>query len=100
MADPTLLFRFSAVTANAHRIHYDQPYATGIEGYPDLVVHGPLTAILLAELARHAPWSGRAARCRTEPARHTSPIVDSGWPGRPRKAVPRSVRCAPTARPR
>jgi 3-methylfumaryl-CoA hydratase len=52
VADPVLLFRFSAVTANAHRIHYDHPYATGIEGYPDLVVHGPLTAILLAELAR------------------------------------------------
>jgi 3-methylfumaryl-CoA hydratase len=51
-ADPTLLFRFSAVTANAHRIHYDHPYATDVEGYPDLVVHGPLTAILLAELAR------------------------------------------------
>jgi 3-methylfumaryl-CoA hydratase len=52
MADPKLLFRFSAVTANAHRIHYDHPYATQVEGYPDLVVHGPLTAILLAELAR------------------------------------------------
>jgi len=52
VADPVLLFRFSAVTANAHRIHYDHPYATKVEGYPDLVVHGPLTAILLAELAR------------------------------------------------
>jgi 3-methylfumaryl-CoA hydratase len=52
VADPKLLFRFSAVTANAHRIHYDHPYATQVEGYPDLVVHGPLTAILLAELAR------------------------------------------------
>ena len=52
VADPKLLFRFSAVTANAHRIHYDHPYATEVEGYPDLVVHGPLTAILLAELAR------------------------------------------------
>jgi 3-methylfumaryl-CoA hydratase len=52
VADSKLLFRFSAVTANAHRIHYDQPYATDVEGYPDLVVHGPLTAILLAELAR------------------------------------------------
>ncbi len=51
VADPVLLFRFSAVTANAHRIHYDRPYATDIEGYPDLVVHGPLTAILLSELA-------------------------------------------------
>ena len=52
VADPVLLFRFSAVTGNAHRIHYDHPYATGVEGYPDLVVHGPLTALLLAELAR------------------------------------------------
>jgi 3-methylfumaryl-CoA hydratase len=47
-----LLFRFSAVTFNTHRIHYDLPYATAVEEYPDLVVHGPLTAILLAELAR------------------------------------------------
>jgi 3-methylfumaryl-CoA hydratase len=46
------LFRFSAVTFNSHRIHYDLPYATGEEGYPGLVVHGPLTAILLAESAR------------------------------------------------
>ncbi len=52
VADPVLLFRFSAITANSHRIHYDHPYATKVEGYPDLVVHGPLTAILLAELAR------------------------------------------------
>jgi 3-methylfumaryl-CoA hydratase len=58
-ADPVLLFRFSAVTANAHRIHYDHPYATGVEGYPDLVVHGPLTALLLAELARRR--TGRMA---------------------------------------
>jgi 3-methylfumaryl-CoA hydratase len=49
--DSVLLFRFSAVTDNAHRIHYDYPYATEVEGYPDLVVHGPLTALLLAELA-------------------------------------------------
>jgi 3-methylfumaryl-CoA hydratase len=52
VADPRLLFRFSAVTGNAHRIHYDHPYATAVEGYPDLVVHGPLTAVLLAGLAR------------------------------------------------
>jgi 3-methylfumaryl-CoA hydratase len=50
--DPTLLFRFSALTFNAHRIHYDQPYATTAEGYPGLVVHGPLTAVLLMELVR------------------------------------------------
>ncbi len=50
--DPKLLFRFSALTFNAHRIHYDRPYATGEEGYPGLVVHGPLTAVLLSELVR------------------------------------------------
>jgi 3-methylfumaryl-CoA hydratase len=50
--DPALLFRFSAVTFNTHRIHYDRPYAIEVEGYPDLVVQGPLTAILLAEMAR------------------------------------------------
>ncbi|MEX1007943.1 MAG: acyl-CoA dehydrogenase [Acidimicrobiia bacterium] len=51
-ADPALLFRYSALTFNAHRIHYDEPYATRVEGYPDLVVQGPLTATLLSELAR------------------------------------------------
>jgi 3-methylfumaryl-CoA hydratase len=54
--DAALLFRFSALTYNAHRIHYDQPYATGIEGYPGLVVHGPLLALLALELPRrHRP---------------------------------------------
>ena len=46
--DPALLFRFSAVTFNAHRIHYDAPYAADVEGYPGLVVHGPLTSLQLA----------------------------------------------------
>ena len=49
--DPVLLFRFSALTFNGHRIHYDQPYATGAEGYAGLVVHGPLQAILMLNLA-------------------------------------------------
>ncbi len=49
--DERLLFRYSALTFNTHRIHYDLPYATEIEGYPGLVVHGPLTATLLASLA-------------------------------------------------
>ncbi|MEA2755074.1 MAG: 3-methylfumaryl-CoA hydratase [Aliidongia sp.] len=52
--DPILLFRFSALTFNGHRIHYDRPYATSTEGYPGLVVHGPLQAMLLLELARAA----------------------------------------------
>ncbi|EHR53592.1 hypothetical protein SacmaDRAFT_5476 [Saccharomonospora marina XMU15] len=50
--DPTLLFRFSALTANAHRIHYDSPYATQVERYPGLVVHGPLLVLLMLELVR------------------------------------------------
>jgi 3-methylfumaryl-CoA hydratase len=50
--DAVLLFRYSALTFNAHRIHYDLPYATGVEGYPDLIVHGPLTATLLLDLLR------------------------------------------------
>ena len=50
--DPVLLFRFSALTFNGHRIHYDRPYASDVEGYPGLVVHGPLTAVLLMELVR------------------------------------------------
>jgi len=47
-----LLFRYSALTFNSHRIHYDLPYATREEGYRGLVVHGPLTATLLLDLAR------------------------------------------------
>lgn len=46
-----LLFRYSALTFNGHRIHYDAPYATGVEGYPGLVVHGPLQATMLVQLA-------------------------------------------------
>lgn len=49
-ADPTLLFRYSALTFNSHRIHYDRPYATAVEGYPGLVVHAPLIATLCMEL--------------------------------------------------
>jgi 3-methylfumaryl-CoA hydratase len=49
---PALLFRFSALTGNAHRIHYDQAYTTGVEGFPALVVHGPLLALYMAELPR------------------------------------------------
>lgn len=54
--DPVLLFRFSALTFNSHRIHYDRDYATKVEGYPGLVVQGPLTAMLLLDaFARARP---------------------------------------------
>jgi 3-methylfumaryl-CoA hydratase len=52
VADSVLLFRYSALTFNGHRIHYDKNYAIQEENYPDLVVHGPLQAILLLELCR------------------------------------------------
>jgi 3-methylfumaryl-CoA hydratase len=50
--DDVLLFRYSALTFNGHRIHYDADYVRQIEGYPDLVVHGPLLALLLLDLLR------------------------------------------------
>ena len=67
-ADPILLFRFSALTFNSHRIHYDHEWATKTEGYPALVVHGPLTSTLLIDFARdHA--GGRAFTRYTTQAR-------------------------------
>lgn len=57
---PALLFRYSALTFNTHRIHYDHPYAMGIEGYRGLVVHGPLIATLLLDLARRSLGSDAA----------------------------------------
>jgi 3-methylfumaryl-CoA hydratase len=54
--DEVMLFRYSALTFNGHRIHYDYPYVTNTEGYDGLIVHGPLTATLLLDLvAREAP---------------------------------------------
>lgn len=51
MADPVLLFRYSALTFNGHRIHYDRDYVTEVEGYPGLIFHGPLQASFIVELA-------------------------------------------------
>lgn len=58
-ADPVLLFRFSALTYNGHRIHYDRDYAVQEEFYPGLVVHGPLLATALLELALEHAGGGR-----------------------------------------
>ena len=60
--DAVLLFRYSALTFNAHRIHYDYPYATDVEGYPGLVVHGPLIATLLLDLLRRSLPEANVAR--------------------------------------
>ena len=53
MPDDVLLFRYSALTFNGHRIHYDRRYVTEVEGYPGLIVHGPMIATLLLDLLRH-----------------------------------------------
>ena len=72
--DPVLLFRFSALTFNSHRIHYDRRWAMEVEGYPGLVVHGPLTSTLLIDFARdHNP--GRAFVTYTTQAR--APLFDT-----------------------
>jgi 3-methylfumaryl-CoA hydratase len=51
VSDPVLLFRYSALTFNGHRIHYDRDYVTKVEGYPGLIFHGPLQAAFIVELA-------------------------------------------------
>jgi 3-methylfumaryl-CoA hydratase len=72
--DPVLLFRYSAVTFNSHRIHYDHPYATKVEGYPGLVVHGPLIATLLVDLLRR---NLPEATLRTFRFRALKPLFDT-----------------------
>ena len=70
-ADDVLLFRYSALTFNGHRIHYDRRYATEVEGYPGLVVHGPLIATLLMDLLRRNQPAANVTRFsfrRGEPA--------------------------------
>jgi 3-methylfumaryl-CoA hydratase len=61
-ADDVLLFRYSALTFNGHRIHYDRKYVTEVEGYPGLIVHGPLLATLLLDLLRHRLPQATVAR--------------------------------------
>jgi 3-methylfumaryl-CoA hydratase len=72
--DPVVLFRFSALTYNAHRIHYDREYARAVEGYPGLVVHGTLQALLMAELARRVTATP-SMRCDYS-YRLTAPLFD------------------------
>ena len=72
--DPVLLFRFSALTFNSHRIHYDRAWAMDVEGYPGLVVHGPLTTTLLVNFARDHN-AGRQIVSYTTQAR--APLFDT-----------------------
>ncbi|MEO1292483.1 MAG: MaoC family dehydratase N-terminal domain-containing protein [Pseudomonadota bacterium] len=84
-ADPTLLFRYSALTFNGHRIHYDIDYAREVEGYRGLVVHGPLLATLMLELLREQgpdrPVKHFAFRAAS-PVLHTEPFEACGEPTR------------------
>jgi 3-methylfumaryl-CoA hydratase len=73
--DEVLLFRYSALTFNGHRIHYDRRYATETEGYPGLVVHGPLIATLLLDLLRRQMPQAQVARLEFRAA---SPLFDTG----------------------
>ena len=72
--DPVLLFRYSALTFNGHRIHYDRPYSMSEEGYPGLVVHGPLIATLLIDLLRR---EHPAARVTSYEFKAMSPLFDT-----------------------
>lgn len=79
--DPVMLFRFSALTDNGHRIHYDYPYVTKVEGYPGLIVHGPYQAMLLVDLVRrHFPGriTGFSFAARS-PLFETEPFECVGW---------------------
>ncbi len=80
--DDVLLFRYSALTFNGHRIHYDRRYVTEVEGYPGLIVHGPLVATLLVDLLRRnveAPLTRFAFRA-VRPLFDTAPFAVCGTP--------------------
>lgn len=69
-ADPVMIFRYSALSFNGHRIHYDLPYATGVEGYPGLVVNGGLSTLCALEHV-HEQWGGQLTALTT---RNTAPL--------------------------
>jgi len=74
IADEVLLFRYSALTFNGHRIHYDRRYVTGVEGYPGLIVPGPLLATLLLDLLRHKMPDARVSNYQFRAIRPTFDI--------------------------
>ena len=90
-ADEVLLFRYSALTFNGHRIHYDRKYVTEVEGYPGLIVHGPLIATLLMDLLRREQPDARVRRFEFKAVRPTFDINPFSVHGQP-SADGRSVR--------
>ncbi len=88
--DPVLLFRYSALTGNGHRIHYDADYVRDEEGYPGLIVHGPLQATLLAGLAERVNQGRAAQRLRfrgVRPAFSGAMLRVQGWAENDRVAL-------------
>ena len=81
--DAVLLFRYSALTFNGHRIHYDRPYATEVEGYPGLIVHGPLIATLLMDLLRRQRPEAKVARFQFKAVRPTFDLHPFSVHGQP-----------------
>ena len=82
--DPALLFRFSALTFNSHRIHYDRDYCRDVEGYPGLVVHGPLMVLLLLDLVRRErprDWLAGFDYRALAPVFDGAPLAVCGAPG-------------------
>ncbi len=90
VADDVLLFRYSALTFNGHRIHYDRKYVTEVEGYPGLVVHGPLIATLLMDLLRRHMPDARVRKFEFKAVRPTfdvNPFWIHGQPSADGKSV-------------
>jgi 3-methylfumaryl-CoA hydratase len=88
--DEPMLFRYSALTFNGHRIHYDRRYVTQVEGYPGLIVHGPLIATLLMDLLRREMPGADVAEFRFRAVRPTfdgAPMRVNGQPGADGKTV-------------
>ncbi len=90
-ADPALLFRYSALTFNGHRIHYDRRYVTEVEGYPGLVVHGPLIATLLLDLVRRERPDAEVAAFRFKAIRPTFDLQPFRVNGAP-QSDPRNIK--------
>lgn len=95
--DAVMLFRYSALTFNGHRIHYDHPYATATEGYSGLVVHGPLIATLLMDLVRRECGDLRLAQFdfrAVGPMFDGAPLILEGRPAAGRQAIELWARAA------
>jgi len=83
--DDVLLFRYSALTFNGHRIHYDRQYVTQVEGYPGLIVHGPLIATLLLDLLRRQLRGARVVAFEFRALRPTFDLHPFSVHGKPRE---------------